>query len=216
MARIMCNVCGIRAGKTGSKGSEISSHADMCNYCFEEGGYENQHSDHNHDAIRAEVDDKGGDPATYLGKHDLEELDFMSDCWICYPELNLAQQPASKQAGKPKAQGERRTQLNHKEMCTHAQTPKARRTCKNAFWAGVQVMVTTGKLTEDQAWEHCIKALSTDQAANATAQADEWVKVPGTKVEASTKTNKTRFTVAPKGHVGVGGKSLKAVKAGGK
>lgn len=133
MAAKLCNVCNTRRPKTGSKGTETSPHNDMCNYCFEEGGWENTHSDANHDAIAAEVADKGGDPASYLSKNDLAELDFMATCWICHPELNLAQKPAGKSTG-PKAQGTRRPQLNHKGH-SHPATPAARRACKLAFWA---------------------------------------------------------------------------------
>lgn len=132
----LCNVCGVRRPKTGSKGTETSPHNDMCNYCFEEGGWENTHSDYRHDAISAEVEDKGGDPAEYLSEHDLEELGTMSTCWICNPKLNLAKLPAKASTGKAKAPYARRPQLNHKGH-SHPQTPAARRACKALFWAMV-------------------------------------------------------------------------------
>jgi hypothetical protein len=150
MARKLCIICGIRKG-TMVNGKDF---ADQCGPCHEEGGWENTHSDGSHDTITKER----AEGVVHTGWELDEYNGSMQSCWICKPELNLAKKPAKAKAAK-KVQGFRRTQLNHKEMCTHAQTPKARRTCKNAFWAGVQAMVTEGKLTEDQAWEHCIKAL---------------------------------------------------------
>lgn len=137
MAAKLCNVCNTRRVYTGSKGTETAPHAsDMCNYCFEEGGWENTHSDYNHDAINAEVADKGGDPASYLSKTDLEELSSMAACWICHPERNLAQQPKKVQDQKNSSVAgfTRRQQLNHKGH-SHPATPAARRECKKAFWA---------------------------------------------------------------------------------
>lgn len=128
MAAIICNVCNLRRAKTGSKGTEISPHTDMCNYCFEEGGYENQHSDHNHDGVAQMVKD-GSD----LPQWAKDEQDFMETCWMCHPELNLAKKPAQASTG-PRKQGIRRAQLNHKGH-SHPQTPAARRACKALFWA---------------------------------------------------------------------------------
>lgn len=132
MASTKCNVCNIRNAKTGSKGTETSPHNDMCNYCFEEGGMENQHSDHNHDYILAEL--TKGDGAD-LNEHQQEEAaSFMPACWICHPELNLAKLPGKKASTGTKKQGDRRPQLNHLGH-QHPQTPAARRACKALFWA---------------------------------------------------------------------------------
>jgi hypothetical protein len=192
MARKVCEVCNERAVGTTGEDPMSAKHSDLCGLCYDEAGWENTHGDAGHDGILAKqeaLSDSGLSP---------EEQDEISGCWICFPKLNKAQNWKPGKKGTKK-QGFRRTQLNHKEMCTHAQTPKARRTCKNAFWAGVQVMVTTGKLTEDQAWEHCIKAL-----------------VKGGGITGTPAKKPTPFTVAPKGHVGAGNKSLKSIKAGGK
>jgi hypothetical protein len=157
MARKLCNVCGKRYAANFTNG--------QCDPCDQEGGWENTHNDGDHETVQESLEDveygktNHKTEAAYLAWLK-EQRAEVAGCWICYPELNLAKkEPKAKKVGAAKAQGFRRTQLNHKEMCTHAQTPKARRTCKNAFWAGVQAMVTTGKLTEDQAWEHCIAAL---------------------------------------------------------
>jgi len=83
----MCNVCGKRRPYTGGAGTEKAPHGSgMCNYCAEEGGWENAHSDRSHDAIRAEVKGNGD-----LSEQDRAEYEqFMADCWICHPEKNLA------------------------------------------------------------------------------------------------------------------------------
>lgn len=131
MAAKLCNICNIRRVYTGSKGTETApSSSDMCNYCYEEGSYENQHSDNGHDAIQAVVEANGGEG---LDEVDSEELKFMAYCWICRPELNLAKKPKGASTGT-KTQGVRRPQLNHKGH-SHPQTPAARRACKLAFWA---------------------------------------------------------------------------------
>ena len=116
MAAKLCTVCKIRRPKTGSKGGETSPHNDMCNYCFEEGSWENSHQDEGHDLPGMNSDSTATD-----------------ECWICHPELNLAQK-ATKGSTGPKVQGTRRPQLNHKGH-NHPQTPAARRACKAAFWA---------------------------------------------------------------------------------
>lgn len=158
MARKLCTVCGIRNAAT-TNGHDFN---DICDPCFQEGGWENTHNDAGH-PMSLSVNDMEAMKAAGTWDEYLEET---SDCWICHPELNLAKKPAKAKVAK--VQGFRRTQLNHKNMCTHAQTPKARRTCKEAFWAGVKVMMTEGKLTEDQAWEHCIKALTSPKPAKLT------------------------------------------------
>jgi hypothetical protein len=131
-----CNVCNIRNAKTGSKGSETSPHNDMCNYCWEEGGYENSHSDNNHEGIAAGTFTLAN--TTFKTQEDLDkyladQLEIMQGCWICHPELNLAKLPAKASTGGPKKQGVRRPQLNHKGH-GHPQTPAARKACKEAFW----------------------------------------------------------------------------------
>jgi hypothetical protein len=209
MARKLCNVCGKRPAANFTNG--------QCDPCDQEGGWENTHNDGDHETVQESLEDveygktNHKTEAEYLAwlKVQREEV---AGCWICYPELNLAQkEPKAKKTGAAKTQGFRRTQLNHKEMCTHAQTSKARRTCKNAFWAGVQAMVITGGLTEDQAWEHCIKALvkpvakddtgtgSPTIAANAATQNAE----AGTSfAEAAVSRKATTMTVVPRGPKG--------------
>lgn len=155
MARKLCNICNTRKVTTANG----PSFKDMCDPCYEEGGWENTHSDGNHDDIAAGT--LKFEETTFKTKEAFNTwlAEEREGCWICYPELNLAQKPA-KAAGAKKVQGFRRTQLNHKDMCTHAQTPKARRTCKEAFWAGVKVIQQAQGLTEDQAWEQAIAHMS--------------------------------------------------------
>lgn len=141
MAAKICNVCNIRRAQTGSKGTEISPHNDMCNYCFEEGGQENGHSDGNHDGILEQVQAADGF-TTELSAADKDEYEsFMPTCWICHPELNLAKQASGASTG-PKTQGTRRPQLNHKGH-SHPATPAARRACKAAFWASLTPVANT-------------------------------------------------------------------------
>lgn len=139
MAAKFCNVCNIRRVYTGSKGTEVAPEAsDMCNYCWEEGGMENQHSDHAHNAIR-EIVEHAGD--AQLSESDKTELAFMATCWICHPELNLAQKPVATRTGT-RVQGTRRPQLNHQGH-SHPQTPAARRACKALFWKQTTMHVGT-------------------------------------------------------------------------
>lgn len=69
----------------------------------------------------------------------IEIIDQMKGCWVCHPELNLAQKPytprKASQATGTRNQGVRRPQLNHKAQCLHPQTPEARKACKNRYWA---------------------------------------------------------------------------------
>lgn len=128
MARKDCNTCGIRKGTT-ANGKDF---ADMCDPCYEEAGWENTHSDGDHDSIIA------GTVAYGMTTHKTKEAfeawlkEEREGCWICFPELNLAKKPAK--ASGAREQGFRRPQLNHKGHA-HPQTPKARRECKAAFWA---------------------------------------------------------------------------------
>lgn len=130
MTAKICNVCNIRRCYTGAKADTAPQGSDMCNYCFEEGGQENTHNDYGHAAIAAQIEAGNG---ADLSKADQDEAAAMANCWICHPELNLAQKPVQASTG-PKAQGARRPQLNHKGH-SHPQTPAARRECKKAFWA---------------------------------------------------------------------------------
>jgi hypothetical protein len=68
-----CDVCGIRRADRKLNG--------QCEPCWEEGGWENTHSDSNHEGLK---DSMSG-----------PELDAEIDgCWICFPELNRAKRPA--------------------------------------------------------------------------------------------------------------------------
>lgn len=144
MAAKTCNVCFKRRVYTGtSKNQTIDpapSGSDMCNFCYTEGGWENSHSDNDHE--------NGG-------ADDAEKI-HMQDCWICHPELNLAQKEKKATSTGPKAQGIRRPQLNHKGH-SHPGTPAARRACKLAFWASVAKQgVTPSTVLADHfvTWNH--------------------------------------------------------------
>ena len=126
MAAKLCNICGIRRVYTGTgPGVDLATGHDMCNYCFTEGGWENEHEDNDHITAVSVMDTE--DPAI------VAKLKEAAGCWICHPNLNLAQKYKKASTG-PKTQGARRQQFNHKGH-NHPQTPAARRACKNAFWA---------------------------------------------------------------------------------
>jgi hypothetical protein len=135
----LCTICVKRRPGTGSKGLETSSDPETCNYCHEEGGWENTHSDYGHEAILAKFKADGYQSLT---EQERGEWDASKGCWICHPELNLAQQPTKAASSAPKKQGARRPQFNHKGH-HHPQTPAARRACKEAFWAIVKAAGTT-------------------------------------------------------------------------
>ncbi len=154
MAAKLCNVCNTRRVYTGTKGTETAPHlSEMCNYCFEEGGHENTHSDYGHDRIAAIVAAEG---TGALSEGDTAELSSMETCWICNPKLNLAQQ-AKGTTGTKKTQGTRRPQLNHKGH-SHPATPAARRACKLAFWASLTPVVNVSSNEQlaavMQVWDH--------------------------------------------------------------
>lgn len=148
---IKCIECGNRNGQTGSKGTETSPDKDLCNYCFEYGGYENQHSDRNHEGIPELLEDVHFGVTNHKTVAEYEtwlaitqsEAEFMESCWVCHPELNLAYTDVKAKGVQPiaKKQGTRRPQLNHKGH-SHPATPAARRACKKAFWAQDKVEAT--------------------------------------------------------------------------
>lgn len=128
MANKMCNVCGKRRVGSGGTSYDTASAAlnGLCGPCDMEGGWENTHSDWGHDANGpvAEANDEE------------EHGKRVKGCWICYPELNMAQvEPKAKAKAKTtKEASARRKQLNHRTQCTHPQTPAERRKCREAFW----------------------------------------------------------------------------------
>lgn len=126
MAAKLCNVCGKRRVGTTGEDPASAKHSGMCGLCYDEGGWENTHQDNNHEAIK-----QFGPQTDYEVS---EQDDFMVNCWICHPELNLAQTWKGGTKGGTKKQSARRPQLNHKGH-KHSGTPAARRACKAAFWA---------------------------------------------------------------------------------
>lgn len=129
--RNLCNVCGKRTVGSGGRQYDTQSAASlgMCGPCDSEGGWENTHSDWGHEEILAK-------PEAERTAEDLENID---GCWICFPELNMAQKEhkprTSKGSTGTRKVTSRRPQLNHRTQCLHPQTPEARRECRKAFWA---------------------------------------------------------------------------------
>jgi hypothetical protein len=79
-----CIVCGIRNGMSAAtrRSQGLSKDfSDQCLPCYEEGGWENSHSDAGHDDLN-------------LAKLTEEQAAEVHGCWICYPELNQAKRPA--------------------------------------------------------------------------------------------------------------------------
>jgi hypothetical protein len=92
-----CGICGLRKNYSGA-GEKAPRSSEMCNPCFAEGGWENTHSDHNHNTIAEIIEHAGHDQ---LSDSDKAEVEFMAECWICHPELNLAK--AEPKAGRSRA-----------------------------------------------------------------------------------------------------------------
>lgn len=165
MARKVCTVCGIRKGTT-ANGKDF---ADMCDPCYQEAGWENTHSDGDHDNINA------GNVVYGMTTHKTEEAfqawlkEEREGCWICFPELNLAKKSAKAQP-TTKKQGFRHPQLNHKGHA-HPQTPKARRECKAAFWA----QTTMNSYSTDQ----LVQAMVAWDAKQAPQTEPKPTKAPG-------------------------------------
>ena len=155
MAAKLCNVCDKR--RVGTTGSDPASARlnGMCGLCMDEGGWENTHSDYNHDAIAktpvGRLPKGWRQPGMAKGEVQkllvtvAEERKAMQDCWVCHPELNKAANWKPGKKGATKAQGTRRPQLNHKGH-KHPQSPAARRACKLAFWASMTTMPSNEEL----------------------------------------------------------------------
>lgn len=129
--RTLCNVCGTRTVGSGGRqyDTQSASSLGLCGYCYEEAGWENTHSDWGHDANSETVVEGDGED---------ENGHRVKGCWICFPELNMAQKPHTPRKASATGErkvGTRRPQLNHRTQCTHPQTPEDRRECRKAFWA---------------------------------------------------------------------------------
>jgi hypothetical protein len=72
-----CGACEIRKPYTGP-GEKAPRLSELCNPCFEEGSWENEHDDNDH-----------------------ESGEKMDGCWICYPNLNAAKR--APRAGRSRA-----------------------------------------------------------------------------------------------------------------
>lgn len=85
-AKNRCTVCGVRGIGTGPGDDRDSARSlKMCNPCATEGGWENTHDDHGHDAILQKLADKKRLTAAQKAEQPITE-----HCWICHPELNAA------------------------------------------------------------------------------------------------------------------------------
>jgi hypothetical protein len=119
MARKLCTVCNIRPSH------RDTSNGQNCIECDTEGGWENTHSDSGHDLINR---------ATATRALTTEESEEIAGCWICYPELNEAQNPTPRRVGHTNTVA--RSHTSH-AACTHPATPKDRATCRKAHtWTG--------------------------------------------------------------------------------
>jgi hypothetical protein len=135
MAAKLCNVCEKRRVGTTGEDPASAKHSDMCGLCYDEGGWENTHTDGNHDWV-AKLIERG--QLELADEQEKEEAKTMANCWICHPELNEAANWKPGKKGVKKAKGFRRPQLNHQGH-SHPQIPAARRACKEAFWTMVKV-----------------------------------------------------------------------------
>lgn len=124
MARKLCSLCETRP--VGSGQGDDPEHARRMGYCapcMTEAEHENTHNDYGHK-----------DPECVAKGYDYQSN--LDQCWMCHPELNLAKETYVKRERKGH-HSPRRQQINHRTQCQHAQTPAARRECREAHWAQV-------------------------------------------------------------------------------
>lgn len=101
--RKLCNVCNTRPVATAQQRREMGGIEDMCIPCYEEGSWENTHSDNAHDDIAADnfpfeattfaLNEGSGTEEERRAAYEAyiaSEKAAMADCWICHPELNQA------------------------------------------------------------------------------------------------------------------------------
>lgn len=122
MARKLCTVCNTRTQYTGPGDDPAPRLTEMCNPCYTEGGWENTHSDGGHDAIKA---------GTFVA--DNHTAMDMQICWICNPEMNLAQKVTTPRTGHTNTVAKTR---NSHAGHGHLHTPADRATCRRSIAAG--------------------------------------------------------------------------------
>jgi hypothetical protein len=111
MARKLCIVCNTRQARNND------GITDMCKPCYEYASWENTHSDYGHD-----------DPECVAKGYDTQAS--IDQCLVCQDK-----DPAETATTRAGHHSPRRKQLNHRRDCRHAQTPAARRACREAHWA---------------------------------------------------------------------------------
>lgn len=121
MARKLCSICDFRAVGTGPS-IDITHARQMgyCGPCLDEGDWENIHSDNAHDDEDAVA--KGYDTA-----------DSIANCWVCHPELNLANDRTPRRTGHTNTVAKSRT--SHADH-HHPRTPEYRALCRKSMAAG--------------------------------------------------------------------------------
>jgi len=172
-----CTICQNRKMYTG-KGPGVDQAArltEMCNFCYTEGGWENTHNDDNHDALA----NGGADADEFGGQENLDAaLAMMENCWICFPELNLATKPRSENAGTSRA-GMRitvpiRAAGRAKAEAVKAQVPDGYKVTISAKRddASQIVLRAKGAVNITMIWDHDRGAFQsgTAQATNGTAK----------------------------------------------
>lgn len=111
MARKLCTICNTRTQYTGPGDDPAPRLSESCNPCYTEGGWENTHSDENHEGGQGDTD----------------------GCWICHPELNLAQKVTTRRTGHTNTVAKTR---NSHAGHGHLHTPADRATCRKSIAAG--------------------------------------------------------------------------------
>lgn len=168
MSRKLCTICNLRPAGYGTNGDQAHAlRQGFCTPCLTEADHENTHSDQGHDGDSEHMVQAGSNEAGHR----------VEGCWECFPELNEAQKPYVKRE-RAGHQSPRRTQLNHK-FCMHEQAPKARRDCRNAFWATntedfgafrAAAWQAAGYVERDGHWVHQSVIAAEQAAAEAAAQ----------------------------------------------
>lgn len=107
----LCASCNTRAA------SSSTPEGLFCEPCDEYAGWENQHSDRDHDSL-SEL------PVLDLEPHQLEELGYMKTCLVCHPELIA---PVRKGHTNTAA----KSYTSHAD-CGHPRTAKSREICRRS------------------------------------------------------------------------------------
>lgn len=101
-----CSICSLRpvASLQNRNEAGMSGDMDYCVPCFDEAGWENSHSDDDHEGFESLTVRQ----SSFRTKAELEAWkadlrETVKACWVCTPELNLAKRPYTPRQGTSRA-----------------------------------------------------------------------------------------------------------------